>query len=117
MFSAALLSIIQEAGNAIMIMTEGNEQQEILRSRLTRAEIIRQLLVIVKSLEEIPSATRERIPELAWKEWARLPDLMAASGETADQALIYAYDSLVPATLLWLREYQLSQPALFEFVP
>jgi len=117
MFSAALLSIIKEAGNAIMIMTEGSEEQEILCSRLTRAEIIRQLLVMVKSLDEIPATTRKQIPELSWKEWTRLPDLMAASGEAADQALIYAYDSLVPATLLWLREYQLSRPALFEFVP
>lgn len=38
MLNASLLSIIEKAGVAVLILTEGLEQDEFLASRLTRAE-------------------------------------------------------------------------------
>lgn len=39
--------------------------------------------------------------------------LAGPPGETLDEALWFASQSLVPATLLWLRVYRQSQPDLF----
>ena len=37
--------------------------------------------------------------------------------DTLDETLWFACEALVPATLLWLRVYQQSQPELFRMVP
>lgn len=39
------------------------------------------------------------------------------AGNALDEALWFACESLVPATLLWLRVYQQSQPELFRMAP
>lgn len=116
MFSAALLGIIQEAGSAIMILAEAGTEEEMLRSRLTRTEIVRQLAIIAQTLANVPEAVRAKIPEVAWDQWQRLPTQLGASGEAPDEALKFACSSMVPATLLWLRHYQQSQPELFSYV-
>lgn len=115
MFSAALLGIVQEAGSSIMILAETGSEEEMLRSRLTRMEIVRQLGVMAQTLDNIPADIRARIPEISWDQWQRLPTQLGASGETPDEALKFACGSMVPATLLWLRHYQQSQPELFSF--
>lgn len=37
--------------------------------------------------------------------------------DTLDEALWFACEALAPATLLWLRVYQQSQPELFRMAP
>jgi hypothetical protein len=41
----------------------------------------------------------------------------APPGVALDEALWFAVQALVPATLLWLRVYQQSQPELFRMAP
>jgi hypothetical protein len=41
----------------------------------------------------------------------------APAGEALDETLWFACNSLMPATLLWLRVYQQSQPELFRLAP
>lgn len=113
-FGSALLALIEQAGTGIAILIEGLARDELLRSRLTRAEVLRQLRTLADSAGQVPPALRADMPELDWPGWdAMRARLKAPSGPALDEALGFACESLVPATLLWLRVYQKSQPALF----
>ena len=53
------------------------------------------------------------MPEIDWAGW-RAPRLaLPTPGEPQDDALWFAVQSLVPATLNWLRVYRDEHPALF----
>lgn len=114
----ALLGLIEQSGTAIATLIEGLERDELLRSRLTRAEVLRQLRILAGSAAQVPPAARQEMPELDWQGW----DAMCARfgeppGEALDESLWFACEALVPATLLWLRVYRQSQPALFRMSP
>ncbi|SCK17964.1 hypothetical protein VAR608DRAFT_1270 [Variovorax sp. HW608] len=112
--TSALLSIVEHAGTAVTILIEGLAQEELMRSRLTRPEVLRQLKSLADSLARIAPEVRRDMPELDWAGWDAMRDrLRRRSGEALDEALWFACESLVPATLLWLRVYRQSQPGLF----
>ena len=121
MISAPMLQLANEAGEAVLILTDGLQRDELLRSRLTRAEVRRQLLQLAATLSAAPDALRHRMPEIDWAGWraARLAlqshaDALDATHDNAhDDAMWFAVQSLVPATLSWLRVYRAEQPGLF----
>ena len=115
MFNAALLQIIEEAGAAVLILGEGLQRDELLRSRLTRHAISRQLVTLSDSFAQLPAAAQMAMPELGWDSWRGTGRCLAGEGTALDDALWFAVQSLVPATLLWLRVYRESQPELFSF--
>ena len=116
--NSALLSLMEQAGISIATLIEGLAQDELLRSRLTRAEVLRQLKTLADSAAQVGPAARREMPELDWTGWdAVRPRFSAPAGEPLDEALWFACESLVPATLLWMRVYQQSQPELFRMVP
>jgi hypothetical protein len=120
---SALLAIIDEAGRGVLTLTEGLEAEEFQRSRLTRAEVLRLVRQFAVAMAEVPAAARERLPEIDWAGWATLqPRLLASGGAEAEgaaqraaqgEALWFAVQSLVPATLLWLEVYRRDEPTLF----
>ncbi len=113
--AGALLGIIEAAGLAVATLAEGLQREELLSSRLTRVEVKRQLRMLADSAAGMPGATRDAMPEVDWRGWESLaPRLAAGRGEELDEALWFAVESLVPATLLWLRVYRRSQASLFE---
>jgi uncharacterized protein with HEPN domain len=115
---SARLGLIEQAGTAVAILLEGLEREEFLRSRLTRREALRQLQLLAASAAEVEPTMRANMPELDWSGWdAMRARLAAAPGEALDEALWFAASALMPATLLWLRVYQHSQPALFRLAP
>ncbi len=112
--NSALLGLMEQAGISIATLIEGLEQSELLRSRLTRAEVLRQLRTLADSAGQVEPAMRRDMPELDWAGWdAMRPRFSTPPGEALDEALWFACESLVPATLLWMRVYQQSQPELF----
>lgn len=112
--NSALLGLIEQAATAVATLVEGLARNELLRSRLTRFEVLRQLKTLADSVGQVEPAARAEMPELDWDGWdAMRPRFGGAAGESLDEALWFACESLVPATLLWLRVYQQSQPALF----
>lgn len=116
--NSALLGLIEQAATAVATLVEGLERAELLRSRLTRAEVLRQLKTLADSVGQLEPAARAAMPELDWSGWDALrPRFAAPAGEPLDEALWFACTALVPATLLWLRVYQQSQPELFRMVP
>lgn len=112
--TGALLGIVEQAGYGVATLIEGLEREELLRSRLTRAEVQRLLRQMADSLAALGPPARHAMPELDWDGWQALaPQLARRSGEALDEALWFACESLVPATLLWLRVYRQGQPGLF----
>ena len=118
LITTALLGLIEQAGTAIATLIEGLERDDLLRSRLTRGEVLRQLKTLADSAGQVEPAARAEMPELDWTGWdAMRPRFSSPPGEPLDEALWFACESLVPATLLWLRVYQQSQPVLFRMAP
>lgn len=114
----ARLGLIEQAGIAVATLTEGLAQGELLRSRLTRAEVLRQLKLLADSTSQMQPAARQAMPELDWRGWdAMRQHFSGPAGESLDEALWFACEALVPATLLWLRVYQQSHPELFRMAP
>ena len=112
--TAALLDLMEQSGTAIATLIEGLEKSELLRSRLTRAEVLRQLKTLADSARQIDTAGRSDMPELDWAGWeAMRAHFDGPPGSALDDALWFSCEALVPATLLWLRVYQKSQPELF----
>lgn len=116
--NSVLLSLIEQTGTSVAILIEGLEREELLRSRLTRFEVLRQLKTLADSAAQVDPVDRADMPELDWDGWnAMRLRFSGPSGPALDDALWFACESLVPATLLWLRVYQQSQPELFRMAP
>ncbi len=112
--SSALLGLVEQAGLAVATLTEGLSEAELLRSRLTRTEVLRQLRTLANSAALLPPDVRALMPEADWPGWDHLrPTLHGSHAPALDEALWFASHSLVPALLLWLRVYQKSHPELF----
>ena len=115
MLNGALFAIIEEAATAVLILTEETEQGELLASRITRAEVLRQLLIVSDMMAMISAKTRKQMPELEWAGWNTMAHALNGRNAKADEALWFAVRSLVPATVMWLRVYRQNQPELFTF--
>lgn len=118
--SGALLAILEEAGTAVLTLTEGVEEAEFFASRLTREESQRQVHTLARTTLQVPPECRRLMPEIDWDGWQKVAhDLSGKSGqsggEEARELLWFAIRSLTPATLLWLRIYRKNQPELFDF--
>jgi hypothetical protein len=111
--TAPLLHLTRAAGESVLTLTEGVSEAELLRSRLTRTEAQRQLQRMADALGDAPDALRHLMPEIDWAAWRATRLALPSAGEQQDEALCFGVRSLVPATLSWLRVYQLSHPELF----
>lgn len=115
MITAPMLNLIQESGEAALVLTDSVEESEFLRSRLTREETRRQLLTLADTLASLPAVAREAMPEIDWEGWRSTRRLLDPPGAQRDEALWFAARSLVPATLTWLRLYRRTHPQLFTY--
>ncbi|MBI5255182.1 MAG: hypothetical protein HY855_01680 [Burkholderiales bacterium] len=119
MITAAMLTVIQDAGEGVLVLTDSLEEHEFTRSRLTRSEVRRQLRLMADTLEGLPRDAQASMPEIDWAGWRTMALVLApaTAGLAQDEAAWFAARSLVPATLSWLRVYQRSEPALFRYSP
>jgi uncharacterized protein with HEPN domain len=117
MLNASLLSIIEEAGIAVLTLTEGLEKDEFLASRLTRAETQRQIRIMCETAANLPQHIQTLLVEVDWSGWQTVARQLDTPGEAEQEALWFAIRSLAPATLMWLRVYRKSLPEIFECTP
>jgi hypothetical protein len=111
---AALLQAINEAGEGVLILVEGVEDEELLASRLTRAEVMRQSSLLIDAAAALPPEMRQAMPEVDWDGLATTGLALAGpAGPARDEALVTAARALVPATLMWMRVYKTAQPDWF----
>jgi len=115
MLNASLLSIIEEASIAVLTLTEGLEEKEFLNSRLTRAEVGRQVRIMTDIAGKVPRQTCTLMAEVDWAGWAAMARQLDEPGQAANDALWFAARSLIPATVMWLRVYRQNQPELFDY--
>lgn len=114
MYAAGLFKDMDEAGVAVLTLAEGLLETELLASRLTRAEVRRQLMLLAHAAEGLPQELRQQLPEVDWAGLQTMAKTLSGPPGTAlDEALVHAVQSLVPVALLWLRLYRQNQPALF----
>lgn len=112
---SARLAIVDQAGLVVMTLAEGLARDELLRSRLTRVEICRQLARLADGAAGVSPRIRDAMPEIDWDGWQIVrAQLASPPGPKRDEALWFACESLVPATLLWLRVHRRHQGALFQ---
>lgn len=111
--SAMLLHSIERSGEDALLLCETLSREELLRSRLTQAEVQRLLLQLARGLGALDAPLRERLPELDWDAWAHTSLSLQTPGPARDEALWFAVRALLPATLSWLRVHRAAQPELF----
>ncbi|MBZ8138979.1 hypothetical protein CLD22_03575 [Rubrivivax gelatinosus] len=115
MLTAAMLQLVHEAGEAVLILVDGVGESDFRRSRLTRAEARRQLLVVARTLTSLPAAAQAGLPEIDFDGWRYVGAALLEDGPGADDAAWFAASALLPATLGWLKLYRQQTPQLFEF--
>jgi len=115
MLSGALLGILEEAGMAIMTMTEGLDEEEFFATRLTRQEVLRQMRVMAETAANVPHEVKTQMAEIDWAGWSVLGLQLETGGGSEREALWFGVRSLVPALLMWLRVYRQNQPEFFAF--
>jgi uncharacterized protein with HEPN domain len=117
MLNASLLGIIEEAGIAVLTLTEGLEKDELLASRLTQVETLRHVKIMAETAANLSAQAQQTLAEVDWDGWRTVGRQLAAGAADAQEALWFAVRSLVPATLMWLRVYRKNQPQAFESKP
>lgn len=100
----------------MLILCEGLEREEFLRSRITRAEVTRLLLLLADGLAQFPRELRATMPELDCEDWRHCVQMLRKDPPASDEVVWFAVQSLTPAALMWLRHYRQQQPGLFRFV-
>ena len=111
---AALIKLVEESAEGVLVLVEDLGEAEFLRSRLTRQEVRKLLASVAATMQAMPPELRRAMPELAWDGWERLGHDLKAAPPAGDASAWFAVQSLVPATLSWLRVYRQEQPALFD---
>jgi uncharacterized protein with HEPN domain len=115
MLNGALFGIIEQAGECVLVMTEEVDKGEFLRSRLTRHEVQRRLLIMAGSLGNVAPDERAQMPEMPWDGWATVARDLHKGNPEADELLWFAVTALAPATMMWIEVYRKNQPELFSF--
>jgi hypothetical protein len=114
---AAMLQLVEEAGHGVLVLVEGLQEVEFARSRLTRQEVRRQLLLMADTLDSLPDACQQAMAEIDWPGWRSVALALRSPGLAQDDAAWFAATSLVAATLSWLRVYRRAMPERFVFRP
>lgn len=115
--SGALLGILEEAGMAILTLTEAVEPEEFFSSRITQQEVLRQMQVMAETAANLPDELKRQMPEIEWPGWSVLDTQLKVAGGFERDAQWFAVRSMVPATLMWLRVYRKNTPDVFSLAP
>jgi len=114
--SSAMLGIIEEAGQAVLIMTDGLEPEEFFDSRITKYEVLRQITVMARTAVNVPHEIKYKMVEIDWAGWSVLKTQLTMGDGFNRDALWFGVRSLVPATLMWLRVFRKNAPELFSLI-
>lgn len=114
MYAAALLKTIEDAGVAVLTLTEGLLDTELLASRLTRHEVTRQLRLLTEAASALPTDVHQGMPEVDWAGLASTGLALAgAPGNELDDAMLIGARALTPSAMMWLRVYKTQHPQWF----
>lgn len=114
-FSAAQLGILEEAGIAVLTLSEGLDEQAFFATRLTQQEVLRQLRIMTATSGNMTKVLKMELAEIDWAGWSVLGLQLKIAGGFDREAVWFGVRSLVPAMLMWLRVYRQNQPEVFAF--
>jgi len=117
LLSGALLGFMEEAGVAILTLTEAVEPEEFFSSRLTQHEVMRHMRVLVETAASVPDELKHKLIDIDWAGLAVLCAKLKLEGGFERDAVWFGVRSLAPATLMWLRFYRKDAPELFSLTP
>jgi hypothetical protein len=118
MLTGALLGILHEAAQAVLTLTDDVSAERLAALRLTRDEVVRQLLVIADTSLNLPAPDRAALSGIDWQAWPVVASMLRSADLAArHEALDFALRSLVPALILGLALYRKSRPELFRLIP
>lgn len=117
LLAGALLGILEETGESILILTEGIEPEEFFASKLTQQQVLNCIRTMTETAANVPAEIKQRLLEIDWAGWAMLGGQLNREGGFERDAVWFCIRSLVPATLMWLRVFQKSAPELFSLAP
>jgi hypothetical protein len=107
------LAGIELAATEVITLSEGLEREELLRSRITGAEVRKRLIDLGAAMARISDPTKSSLSELDYAGWLEVCVRLEAGGPSSADALWFATQALVPATLDWIRVYQAERPEWF----
>jgi hypothetical protein len=100
------LAWVEKTLTDILTLTEGLEEPDLRRSRLTRETVQRMVSEVSATLHGVGPDARSALPELDWDAWALTAERLARGGDVGAGALWFAVHTLAPATLTWLRVHR-----------
>ncbi|HET7544383.1 MAG TPA: hypothetical protein VFK05_31145 [Polyangiaceae bacterium] len=109
----AAVDIIENASTAVLTLAEGLEQAELSASRLTKYEVLRQLLSVSDAHAALSVEARQAMEELDFGGWVITGQRIRAGGESALNACWLAIRAMAPTTLGWIRFYRSKKSELF----
>lgn len=115
MLNAAFLNILEEAGTAVLTLSEGLDEKEFFATRLTQQEVLCQLRIMTETSDNMTKALKMELAEIDWAGWSVLGLQLKIAGGFDREAVWFGVRSLVPAMLMWLRVYRQDQPEVFAF--
>ena len=107
------VGVIENATTAVLTLSEGLEQSELLASRLTKHEIRRQLLSACDAHAALSVDAREAMEELDFGGWVSIGQRIREGGESEVHASWLAIRAMAPTTLGWIRFYRCEKPECF----
>lgn len=116
MLTGAMLGLMEQLGMDIITLTEGLSEGEFFASRLARAQTLQRLNSMTKTVADLPSEVRQRMPEIDWDAWDTLASILPKNAHHPLQIWV-AVQELTPLTMQRLKGYQKQQPKLFSIVP
>lgn len=115
MIHAAMLKLIQDSGEGLLVLIDGLTAEEFHRSRLTRQEVRRLLLTLAQTLVALPDELQQAMPEIDWDAWQAVATALPSAAIAQDELAWDSGQTLVPFTLSWLRLYRSHSPQWFAF--
>ena len=107
------VDIIENACTAVLTLSEGLEQTELMASRFTKHEIRRQLLSTCDAHAALSAEAHEALEELDFAGWVGIGQRILEGGESEVHASWLAIRAMAPTTLGWVRFYRSQKPELF----
>jgi len=104
---------IEDACTGVLTLAEGLEQSELLASRLTKHEILRQLSSVCDAHASLSAEACAAMEELDFEGWANTAQRIREGGESEANASWFAIRAMAPTTLGWIRFYRSQKAELF----
>lgn len=116
MLTAAMLKLIEQTGQDILVLADALDEREFFASRLTRLQTFHLLGTLSQTAHNLPVDVKARLSGIDWVAWAALPVALARPNEHTFRIWV-AIKELTPLTVQSLLDYTRVYPELFTLAP